>query len=77
MKQNLTQEVHGQLFGMIQSDANKWLQLLRLVLLRALEQLAVVPTRLAALVAAPATPPAADDTPFFIMMALNGPSNDP
>ena len=27
MKQHLTQEVHGQLFGMIQSDANKWLQL--------------------------------------------------
>jgi hypothetical protein len=27
MKQNLTQEVQGQLFGMIQSDAKKWLQL--------------------------------------------------
>ena len=26
IKQNLTQEVHGQLFGMSQSDANKWLQ---------------------------------------------------
>ena len=32
MKQNLTQEVQGQLFGMVQSDANKWLQLLRPVL---------------------------------------------
>ncbi len=76
MKQNLTQEVQGQLFGMIQSDANKWLQLLRPVLLRALEQLDVVPARLATLVAAPATPRAADDAPFFIMMVPNVPSND-
>ncbi len=76
MKQNLTQEVQGQLFGMVQSDANKWLQLLRPVLLRALEQLDVVPARVAALVAAPVTPPAADQAPFFIMMGPNVPSND-
>ncbi len=76
MKQNLTQEVQGQLFGMIQSDANKWLQLLRPILLHALEQLAVVPARLAARMAAPVEPPA-DHTPFFIMMAPNVPSNDP
>ena len=77
MKQNLTQEVQGQLFGMIQSDANKWLQLLRPVLLRALEQLDVVPVRLATLVAAPEPPSAAGDAPFFIMMGQNGLSNDP
>ncbi|MDQ5827860.1 MAG: transposase family protein [Chloroflexota bacterium] len=65
MKQNLTQEVQGQVFGMIQSDANKWLQVLRPVLLRALEQLDVVPARLATLSAAPETPPAADHTPFL------------
>lgn len=77
IKQNLTQEVQGQLFGMIQSDANKWLQLLRPVLLHALEQLDVVPTRLATLITAPTTSPATDDPPFFIMMVPNVASNDP
>lgn len=75
MKQNLTQEVQGQLYGMIQSDANKWLQLLRPILLRALEQLAAVPARLASLVVPPASAPA-DDPPFFIMMVPNVPFND-
>ncbi len=75
MKQNLTQEVQGQLFGMIQSDANKWLKLLRPVLLQALEQLNVVPARLATLITAPEPPPA-ERTPFFIMMGQNVPSND-
>lgn len=75
MKQNLTQEVQGQLYGMIQSDANRWLQLLRPVLLRALEQLDVVPARLATLVAAKEPLPA-DQPPFFIMMAPNVPFND-
>lgn len=76
MKQHLTQEVQGQLVGMIQSAANKWLQLLRPVLLRALEQLDVVPVRLATLVTAPSTALAADDPPFFIMMAPNAASSD-
>jgi hypothetical protein len=75
IKQHLTQEVHGQLFGMIQSDAHKWLQLLRPVLLQALEQLDVVPARLATPIATPAASPP-DDVPFFIMMAPNAPSND-
>ena len=75
MKQNLTQEVQGQLYGMIQSDANKWLQLLRPILLRALEQLEVVPARLATLVV-PRETTAAHDPSFFIMMVPNGPSND-
>ncbi len=48
IKQNLTQEVHGQLFGMIQSDANKWLQVLRPVLAEAFQRLDVLPARLAA-----------------------------
>ena len=76
MKQNLTQDVQGQLFGMIQSDANKWLQLLRPVLLQTLEQLDVVPARLATCIAAEKES-TADQTPFFIMMVPNGPSNDP
>jgi len=74
IKQDLTQEVHGQLFGMIQSDANTWLQLLRPVLLQSLEQLGVVPTRLAARMAAPAEP-AVDHRPFCIMMAPSALSN--
>ena len=53
MKQNLTQEVHGQLFGMIQSDANKWLQVLRPVLAAALQRLDVLPARLAAVMEQP------------------------
>lgn len=75
MKQNLTQEVQGQLFGMIQSDANKWLQLLRPVLLHTLEQLDVVPARLAPCITAAQESPA-DQTPFFIMMVPNELSND-
>jgi len=54
MKQNLTQEVQGQLFGMIQSDANKWLQILRPVLHAALQQTAALPDRLATITTDPA-----------------------
>ena len=74
MKQNLTQEVQGQLFGMIQSDANKWLQLLRPVLQHALQELDAIPARLATIAADTDASPA-DSTPFFIMMAPNAPSN--
>ncbi len=76
MKQNLTQDVQGQLFGIGQSDANKWLQLLRPVLQTALQRLDALPARLATLVTAAEAPPA-DTPPFFIMMAPNVPSNDP
>ena len=76
MNQHLTQEVQGQLFGMIQSDTNKWLQRLGPVLLKALEQLDVVPARLATHVAL-LTSPAPDGVPVFIMMAANAPFNDP
>lgn len=75
IKQNLTQEVQGDLFGMIQSDANKWLQVLRPVLVHALEHLDTVPSRLATcLTAAPDS--SAAHPPFFIMMVPNDPSND-
>ncbi len=82
MKQNLTQEVQGQLFGMIQSDANKWLQLLRPILHQALQQLEVLPARLAAIVTDTNTddtdtnvaPP--DHAPLFIMMVPSVRSND-
>ncbi len=64
MKQNLTQEVQGELFGMVQSDANKWLQLLRPVLHAALQRLAVLPARLATIVP-DAEAPASDSPPFL------------
>ena len=73
MKQNLTQEVQGQLFGMIQSDANKWLQLLRPVLHQALQRLDVLPTRLVTIMAEHDVTDT-DHVPFFIMMAPNVPS---
>jgi hypothetical protein len=76
MKQNLTQEGQGQLFGMIQSDANKWLQLLRPVFHQALQRLDVLPARLATIPADP-DPSTADRAPLFIMMGRSVPSNDP
>jgi hypothetical protein len=76
MKQNLTQEVQGQLYGMIPSDATKWLQLLRPILRQAVELRDAVPARLATLVTPAETAPV-DHPPFFIMMAPNGPFNDP
>jgi Helix-turn-helix of DDE superfamily endonuclease len=75
MKQNLTQEVQGQLFGMVQSDANKWLQLLRPVLHAALQRLEVLPARLPTVVTT-ADVATSDSTPFFIMMVQNAPFND-
>jgi Helix-turn-helix of DDE superfamily endonuclease len=51
LKQNLTQEVQGEVFGMVQSDAHKWLTLLRPVLADALERLDVMPSRLATVLA--------------------------
>ncbi len=75
MKQNLTQEVHGQLFGMVQSDANKWLQVLRPVIHGALHRLDALPARLATLAAEPDAP-AAEHAPLFITMARNDPFND-
>ena len=64
IKQNLTQDVQGELFGMVQSDANKWLQLLRPVLHAALQRLEVLPARLATIVPDAAVP-AADRPPFL------------
>jgi hypothetical protein len=75
IKQNLTQEVHGQLFGMIQSDANKWLTLLRPVLAEALQRCDTLPARLAAAMEQPKTD-TTDDPAFFIMMVPNDSSSD-
>ena len=47
LKQNLTQEVQGQLFGISQSNANKWIHLLHPILNTALKNLGVCPARIA------------------------------
>ena len=75
MKQNPTQEVQGRLFGMTQSVANKWLQLLRPVLQCALQQLEVLPARHATIMPDPDILPS-DSAPLFTMMERNVPSND-
>lgn len=48
LKQHPSQEVQGQLFGMSQSNANKWLHLLHTVLNQALAQQERLPARTAA-----------------------------
>jgi hypothetical protein len=45
MKQHPIQEVQGQLFGMSQSNAKKWIHLLHAVLNRALAQQELLPAR--------------------------------
>jgi hypothetical protein len=47
LKQNPIQEVQGQLFGMSQSNANKWIHLLHTVLNQALAQQELLPARTA------------------------------
>src|SRR6266511_977438 len=47
LKQNPIQEVQGQLFGMSQSNANKWIHVLHPVLNRALAQQELLPARTA------------------------------
>ncbi len=76
VKQNLTQEVQGELFGMVQSDANKWLTLLRPILAEALERRDALPARLTAAMERTETP-TNDQTPLFIMMVPNDRSSDP
>jgi hypothetical protein len=76
MKQNVTQEVQGRLFGMRQSVANKWLQLLRPVLQCALRQEGALPSRTASILRDSNTT-SSDSAPFFTMMAPNVRANDP
>jgi truncated hemoglobin YjbI len=47
LKQNPIQEVQGQLFGISQSNANKWIHLLHMVLNQALADQDVLPARTA------------------------------
>jgi hypothetical protein len=74
LKQNPIQEVQGQLFGMSQSNANKWIHVLHPVLNQALADQELLPARTAAEFAAMFKTHATDGsspTPLFGMMALN------
>jgi Helix-turn-helix of DDE superfamily endonuclease len=78
VNQNPIQEVQGQLFGMSQSNANKWLHLLHAVLNQALAHQALLPARtaddLATLLAVKRTE-AGPTTALFFMMGPNAPSS--
>src|SRR5919109_589067 len=77
LKQNPIQEVQGQLFGMSQSNANKWLHLLHTVLNQALAQQDLLPARTAAELATLLGSKQTKDVPtapLFGMMVLNDPS---
>jgi Helix-turn-helix of DDE superfamily endonuclease len=74
LKQNPIQEVQGQLFGMSQSNANKWIHVLHPVLTQALADQELLPARTAAEFAAMFKTQATDGratAPLVGMMALN------
>jgi Helix-turn-helix of DDE superfamily endonuclease len=78
LKQNPIQAVQGQLFGMSQSNANKWIHLLHPVLNHALAIQALLPARTADDLATMLTPSATEPparTPLFFMMGPNAPSD--
>jgi hypothetical protein len=74
LKQNPIQEVQGQLFGMSQSNANKWIHLLHAVLNQSLAHQELLPARtaddLAVMLAAKRTA-GVPLSPLFGMMALS------
>jgi hypothetical protein len=65
LKQAPTQTLHGQLFGLSQSNANKWIHLLHRVLNHALATQQCLPARTAHIRGADGTDRTPDDTPFF------------
>ena len=75
VKQNPIQEVQGQLFGMSQSNANKWIHLLHAVLNQALAHQDLLPARnadeLAVMLSAKRTE-GVPVSPLFGMMVLSG-----
>jgi Helix-turn-helix of DDE superfamily endonuclease len=71
LKQNPIQEVQGQLFGMSQSNANKWIHLLHPVLNQALANQELLPARTAAEFADMFKTDRRSATPLFGMMAPN------
>ena len=80
MKQNPIQEVQGQLFGMSQSNANKWIHLLHRVLNQALAHQELLPARTAdefAVMLAAKRTKVTPEPPLFGMMVLNDRSTAP
>ena len=78
LKQNPIQEVQGQLFGMSQSNANKWIHLLHPVLNQALADQALLPARTADELTMMLTTPSPELpalTPLFFMMGPNAQSS--
>jgi hypothetical protein len=74
LKQHPIQEVQGQLFGMSQSNANKWIHLLHPVLNQALADQELLPARTAdALSAMLATQPA-EGSPIVPRFGMMGPN---
>ena len=75
LKQNAIQEVHGQLFGMSQSNVSKWVRLLLDILDAALASQHLLPARTAAELASQLQAETAlidpEAPPFFAMMAPN------
>jgi Helix-turn-helix of DDE superfamily endonuclease len=71
VKQNPIQEVQGQLFGMSQSNANKWIHLLHPVLNHALANQELLPARTAAEFADMFATDRSSTPPLFGMMAPN------
>jgi hypothetical protein len=69
VKQNPIQEVQGQLFGMSQSNANKWIHLLHPVLNHTLANQELLPARTAAEFADMFETGRSATTPLFGMMA--------
>ena len=78
LKQNPIQEVQGQLFGMSQANAHKWLHLLHTVLNQALARQELLPARttgeLATLLTSKQTKEGTT-SPLFGMMVLSDPSS--
>ena len=77
VKQNPIQEVQGQLFGMSQAHANKWIHLLHTVLNQALAQQDLLPARTADELATQLTTKPSQERPtppLFGMMVLSDPS---
>lgn len=81
LKLNPIQELHGQLFGMSQSNVSKWVRLLLDILNTALANQGLLPARtaaeLATMLQAETTPRDPEAPPFFAMMAPNDQSHDP
>ena len=78
LKQNPSQEVQGQLFGMSQSNANTWIHLLHPVLNQALANQELLPARTADELATRLTTPpteAPSPSPLFFMRGPNDPSS--